>query len=1008
MAKASPAQLSFSAGEISPLAAARTDADQYKTGLKKCLNYAATAIGPATHRPGTYFAAVAKDSTKKTRVRRFEFSTEQAYVIEFGNLYCRFYKDNAQVALAAQNIAGITNANPAVLTYAGADTYANGDRVTIANAVGMTQVNNREFTVANVNVGANTFELSGVNSTAYGTWTSGGTVAEIYEIVTPYLEADLFTLDLDTQSADVLYITHPSYAPRKLSRTAHTAWTLSTINFLDGPYLDQNLTLDTITPSAAYYQEAANPKNFTLGSVAWSSTQFVAVGAADGTDAYIVTSPDGITWTERANPKNFTLAGVAWSGAQFVAVGGADGTDAYIVTSPDGITWTERANPKNFTLEGVAWSGTQFVAVGGADGTDAYIVTSPDGITWTERANPKNFLLSGVAWSSTQFVAVGAADGTDAYIITSPDGITWTERANPKNFNLLAVLWASTQFIAVGVADGTDAYMVTSPDGITWTERANPKNFLLGAVAWTGTQFVAVGGADGTDAYIIGSERVTLTASNDIFVSTDIGRVVRIKHSGTWGWARIVEYTSPWVVVAVIGSAFAAVTASPDWRLGIWSDTTGYPGASTFFEDRLVFGGALVAPGRIDGSRSGQYEGFAPTATDGTVADSNAISFTINASSVNRVYWLADDENGLLIGTAGGCWAMRASTLNEALTPTNVSAKRFTGFGSKNMQPVRAGQSTVYAQREGRVLRAITYGTSKFAAKDVSIASSHITKTGLVELAYMQYPHETIWAARTDGALLGVLYSKPEESADPEIIGWHRHVLGGAFGSGDAVVESVAVIPSADGTFEQLWLVVKRTINGATVRAIEYMKNFFESDVDAVEDAFFVDCGLTYAGAATTTVGGLWHLEGQTVTILADGSTHPTKTVSNGTVTLDRSATKVHVGLYEDADIETLRFEDGARDGTAQGKTQRMTDIAVRLDNTVGLKYGPTFDDLDELPFRSSGDLTATAVPLFTGDKQLPFHGDYTTEARVCLRQSMPLPSTVIGIYPRLVTQDKG
>ena len=965
MAKASPAQLSFSAGEISPLAAARTDSEQYKTGLKKCLNYAATAIGPATRRPGTYFAAVVKDSTKKTRIRRFEFSTEQAYVVEFGNLYCRFYKDNAQVTLTAQAVIGITNANPAVLTYAGADTFANGDRVVLAENVGMTQVNNREFTVANVNVGANTFELSGVDSTAYGAWTSGGTVAEIYEIATPYLEADLFTLDLDTQSADVLYVTHPSYAPRKLSRTAHTSWTLSTIDFLDGPYLDQNLTLDTITPSAAYYQEAANPKNFTLGSVAWSSTQFVAVGAADGTDAYIVTSPDGITWTERANPKNFTLAGVAWSGAQFVAVGGADGTDAYIVTSPDGITWTERANPKNF-------------------------------------------LLSGVAWSSTQFVAVGAADGTDAYIITSPDGITWTERANPKNFNLLAVLWASTQFIAVGVADGTDAYMVTSPDGITWTERANPKNFLLGAVAWTGTQFVAVGGADGTDAYIIGSERVTLTASNDIFVSTDIGRVVRIKHSGTWGWARIVEYTSPWVVVAVIGSAFAAVTASPDWRLGIWSDTTGYPGASTFFEDRLVFGGALVAPGRIDGSRSGQYEGFAPTATDGTVADSNAISFTINASSVNRVYWLADDENGLLIGTAGGCWAMRASTLNEALTPTNVSAKRFTGFGSKNMQPVRAGQSTVYAQREGRVLRAITYGTSKFAAKDVSIASSHITKTGLVELAYMQYPHETIWAARTDGALLGVLYSKPEESADPEIIGWHRHVLGGAFGSGDAVVESVAVIPSADGTFEQLWLVVKRTINGATVRAIEYMKNFFESGVDAVEDAFFVDCGLTYAGAATTTVGGLWHLEGQTVTILADGSTHPTKTVSNGTVTLDRSATKVHVGLYEDADIETLRFEDGARYGTAQGKTQRMTDIAVRLDNTVGLKYGPTFDDLDELPFRSSGDLTATAVPLFTGDKQLPFHGDYTTEARVCLRQSMPLPSTVIGIYPRLVTQDKG
>ena len=763
MAKASPAQLSFSAGEISPLAAARTDADQYKTGLKKCLNYVATAIGPATHRPGTYFAAVAKDSTKKTRVRRFEFSTEQAYVIEFGDLYCRFYKDNAQVTLTAQDITGITNANPAVLTYNGADTYANGDRVTIANVAGMTRVNNREFTVANVNVGANTFELSGVDSTAYGTWTSGGTVAEIYEIVTPYLEADLFALDLDTQSADVLYITHPSYAPRKLSRTAHTSWTLSTIDFLDGPYMDQNTTTTTLTPSAA----------------------------------------------------------------------------------------------------------------------------------------------------------TGA-------------GVTVTASA------------------VTGINDDTG------------------------------------------------------------FQTTDVGRLIRIKETGVWGYVKITGRTSTTVVTVTVVKTLTNVDAKLDWRLGLWSDTTGYPGTSVFYEDRLVFGGATEAPGRIDGSKSGQYENFAPTATDGTVADSNAISYLINASSVNRIYWVADDENGLLIGSAGGCWAMRASTLNEALTPTNVSAKRFTGFGSKNMQPVRAGQSTVYAQREGRVLRAITYGTSKFAAKDVSIASSHITKTGLVELAYMQYPHETIWAVRTDGALLGVLYSKPEESADPAIIGWHRHVLGGAFGSGDAVVESATVIPSADGTFEQLWLVVKRTINGATVRTVEYMTNFFESDVDAIADAFFVDCGLTYDGAATTTVGGLWHLEGQTVTILADGATHPTKVVSNGTVTLDRSATKVHVGLYEDADIESLRFEDGARDGTAQGKTQRMTGIAVRLDNTVGLKYGPTFDDLDELPFRSSGDLTATAVPLFTGDKQLPFHGDYTTEARVCLRQHMPLPSTVVGIYPRLVTQDKG
>lgn len=763
MSKASPGQVSFSSGEISPLAAARVDADQYKNALKTCLNLVPTALGPGTHRPGTYFAAVTKDSTKKSRMRRFEFSTTQAYSIEFGDLYCRFYKDNAQITLAAQDISGITNANPAVVTYVGADTYANGDRVLIAGVVGMGQVNNREFTVANVNVGANTFELSGVDSTAYDTYTSGGTVAEIYTIVTPYLEADLFQLEF-VQSADVLYIAHPSYAQRKLSRTAHTSWSLSTISFIDGPYLNQNLTTTTLTPSA---------------------------------------------------------------------------------------------------------------------------------------------------------FAPGA-------------GVTLTASA------------------VTGINNDTG------------------------------------------------------------FQTTDVGRLIRIKETGVWGYCLITGWTSTTVVTVTVVNTLTSVAAKLDWRLGVWSDTTGYPGAVTFYEDRLVFAGSTSDPHRIDGSKNGAYENFSPTDTTGTVANDNAVSFTLNAGKVNRIFWLENDEKGLLAGTFGGCWVLRPSALSEALTPTNVSAKQFTGFGSKNAQALRAGRACLYIQREGRTLREISYGANKdgFGAKDVSIVSGHITKTGLTELTYQQYPHEIVWAARTDGTLVGMLYSLPE-SEDAAIRGWHRHTLGGAFGSGNAVVESVAVLPSADGTYEQLWLIVKRTINGATVRTVEYMKNFFETGVDAVEDAFFVDCGLTYSGVAVTTVGGLWHLEGQTVTILADGAAHPTKVVTNGKVTLDRSATKVHVGLYQNADGETLRFEAGAKDGTAQGKTQRINQCVFRLDSTVGMKYGPNFTTMDEMIFRESSDTTGAAIPLFTGDKGGSFPGDYSTEARVCFRQHLPLPFTLLGIYPQITTQDK-
>ncbi len=175
-----------------------------------------------------------------------------------------------------------------------------------------------------------------------------------------------------------------------------------------------------------------------------------------------ITSPDGIIWTERANPQAVSLNSVCWSGTQFVAVGNADVTDAYILTSPDGIIWTERANPQAVSLNSVCWSGTQFVAVGATDATDAYIITSPDGIIWTERANPETVWLKSVCWGGTQFVAVGRNDLLDAAIITSPDGIIWTERANPKATYLQSICWGGTQFVAVGTIDATDAYIVTS------------------------------------------------------------------------------------------------------------------------------------------------------------------------------------------------------------------------------------------------------------------------------------------------------------------------------------------------------------------------------------------------------------------------------------------------------------------------------------------------------------------------------------------------------------------
>jgi hypothetical protein len=230
-------QKSFSGGELAPDCYARTDTNKFSTGLRTCRNLFVMRQGGTANRAGTEFVGEVKDSSKQITFIPFVFNDSQTYVLEFGDQYMRVHQDGVQLTLTGQNITGITNANPCVVTYAGADTYANGDEIYISGIVGAigTYLNGRNFKVVGLNAGANTFELdyldgTNVNSTSFGAYTSGGTVEEVYEIATPYVEADLSNLQF-VQSADVITIVHPTYAPRELARSGHTSWTLSTITF---------------------------------------------------------------------------------------------------------------------------------------------------------------------------------------------------------------------------------------------------------------------------------------------------------------------------------------------------------------------------------------------------------------------------------------------------------------------------------------------------------------------------------------------------------------------------------------------------------------------------------------------------------------------------------------------------------------------------------------------------------------------------------------------------------
>ena len=223
----------------------------------------------------------------------------------------------------------------------------------------------------------------------------------------------------------------------------------------------------------------------------------------------------------------------------------------------------------------------------------------------------------------------------------------------------------------------------------------------------------------------------------------------------------------------------------------------------------------------------------------------------------------------------------------------------------------------------------------------------------------------------------------------------------------NAKVESVATI-SGDLNEDELWIISQRWVNGAVRRFVECFSDF-DFDETAPEDFKFLDSHLSYSGVAVSSLSGLDHLEGETVSILADGATHATKVVSSGAISLDRAATKVVVGLPYSSVLQTMRIEGGAGqyEGTAQGKIKRISKVVLRLFETVGAKVGPSLDNLETVPFRTtSGAMDLPVSTFLAGDKEVEFADDYNTDGFIFVKQEQPLPLTILALYPTIVTND--
>lgn len=489
------------------------------------------------------------------------------------------------------------------------------------------------------------------------------------------------------------------------------------------------------------------------------------------------------------------------------------------------------------------------------------------------------------------------------------------------------------------------------------------------------------------------------------FLPTDVGRYIRVQDKdGAWRNVRIMTRASPTsITVRLQDEPLTSVEPIFHWRLGYFSDTTGWPTCGVFHDDRLVVSGVVGFPDLVTGSRVGAYEEFEPSNLFGEVQDIDSFAVFANERQSSLVRWLVSDTRGVVVGTGFKTFVIAPGEESRPLSPNNIRARPGPQRGSSKMQPVKIENEILFSDRTRRSLRELAYRfeADAFKAPSMSLFAPHIGQQPFSELDYAQEPYSLVWGRRDDGSVVSLTYNR-----DEDVIGWNRHVFGGA-------TVSLSVLPSfTAGAQDKLWLVITRIVDGAPRNYIERLVPFWDFG-DTLAAATYVDSCLRYTSETPTdVVYGLGHLEGMEVDGLADGIPVKGLLVVNGSVTLPFAASNIVLGLAFTTEFEIARIEAGAADGTAQGKTKRVHNAVIHLWDSAGGEIGVRNEDQNDvewMPIEYAEPYDELSGPELQtgmfGPHVLP--ANYGKDGTIFVRRTEPLPLNVISIAPQLHTQDR-
>lgn len=1058
MANASYQRFSFLGGEISPWAQGRVDRDQYLTSMNVCLNGHPVEAGTWVRRPGTAHAYITRGALPG-RVLRFDFQASTPYTIETTDGFMRFRvgtrlatTNDVQTALA------VSTANPAVVQTSAAHGWVTGNTVVFSFGNGM--LDNRQFLITVID--ATHFSLrdpiTGVNINGTGLGFISGLVSRIQELTTPYTFGswqNIRIIQAETTAVLLASLQPPQIltVPTLPGVSNDALFSLATVVFLDGPYLDPPTNGAQVTPGGT-----TGIVTLTLGFPAYSATKAYKVGdfVVSGGINYISRVDQNLNNTPAGSPSQWapTSAGAAINNGQ-----GWLGTDVgrlvrlfsepplWLVTTAYTTNQVVSYNPSG-TPNGATYWSCKTNNTGNAPGIDL--------VNWS--VLPIN---QAAVWSWGKIVSLGnQISQTVAGVSNIGDMVA--------NGGLAAAFDGITSQVAAACAASaaTSAYVGRHFGGGAQaigsvTVYPSSDGGFSGGLASTvilnlyAKNTAPASATDGTLLGTSGSFTDGLAAKTILSNSAASWNYVWVQISFVFGGvpgdsasqatcAELQLFNPPGTgsgTVAnleILGPALLYTTPCITWRLGVYSGATGYPTCGCYHEGRIWLGGAVA--NRFDASVSNGIVGntinFAPTDQYGTVGAANGISEVLNSDGVNPISWMIPDLVGVVMGTLAGEWLIEPLAAG-AIAPNNIAARPIPKIGCANIQPVRTEHTVIFAHRYRRKLMEgfSDVFNGKFSAPNLTRWAMHMTKPLVAELAYTDAVTPTVWARCDDGSWFGIVYKRDKlaTAEEPTYAGFFRCTLGSG-----RIVTSICSGPSVGGTRDALTLVTQDPASGlyqveiltdvldegSTLTQAAYLDN-------AVSPSYTTSVIIPSGGSPTggLTCYGLWHLNGKSVVAWIAGIDCGNYTVANGNIFVPYgdgisvgTGTGLFTAVYYANQAAVIGFdynsdgqpvepvapqESGARSGPAIAKKQRNHYIFAKLEGAQGISFGANLDSTLKLAIFTQPNKTPYLVnQQFTGTFRDQFTSDYDFGVKVAWRVNRGYPANVVSIGAAIETQD--